>query len=129
MAASNNIDRVLRQWTDYKDGIMDGVVEAQRELANRVLARAIVYCPRETGALRASGKLAAEKREPALTSIDVVFGGPEAPHATIVHEDLSARHDPPTQAKYLERAVDEIAPEMTLRIGEASVAAAKRRAR
>ena len=35
------------------------------------------------------------------------FGGAAAPYAIYVHENVSARHAPPTQAKFLEQPVME----------------------
>lgn len=59
------------------------------------------YVPVETGALRASGFVEPPITRGAETSVTVGFGGPAAPYAVIVHEDLTKRH-PVGQAKYLE---------------------------
>ena len=76
------------------------------------------YCPIDTGALRSTALITAELREIHLASVDVQFGGPAAPYAAIVHEDLYPFHAPPTQAKFLERAAHELSPQMTVRVGE-----------
>jgi hypothetical protein len=58
------------------------------------------YVPVDTGALRASGFVDL----PIVTAgggyVELGFGGPSAPYALIVHEDLTKRH-PVGQAKYL----------------------------
>lgn len=99
---------------------LDGSVQFQRKLALAAEAgpRAVLatlyqeaevvmtaaktdYVPVATGALRASGFV-----DPPLQTLDggsvtLGFGGPAAPYAVIVHEDLTKRH-PVGQAKYLE---------------------------
>ena len=58
--------------------------------------------PVDTGALRASGFVHAPKKENDRVFVRVTYGGPAAHYALYVHENLYARHDAPTQAKYLE---------------------------
>lgn len=80
------------------------------------------YVPVQTGALRASGFV----DEPVLTatggSVTLGFGGPAAPYAVIVHEDLTKRH-PVGQAKYLEvplrAAIQGMAGVLKQRVGDA----------
>lgn len=67
--------------------------------AQRTLTKAVKYTPIDTGVLRASGHVVHTG-----VSIDIIFGGPTAPYAVVVHENLGARHAKGTQAKYLERA-------------------------
>lgn len=55
------------------------------------------YVPVDTGALRASGFV----ELPAGNSVTFGYGGPAAPYAVIVHEDLT-KHHPIGSAKYLE---------------------------
>lgn len=59
------------------------------------------YVPVDTGALRASGTVEAPRFAGHTASVRLGFGGPSAPYAVIVHEDLTKRH-PVGQAKYLE---------------------------
>jgi hypothetical protein len=59
------------------------------------------YVPVDTGALRASGFVEPPVVTPEGGSVTLGFGGPSAPYAVIVHEDLTKRH-PVGQAKYLE---------------------------
>ena len=125
-----NLERVLNQLRQWGEGWYDGAVEAQTQNAKRVLELSQVYVPVDTGALRSTGRLGAEIRELSLAEVEVRYGGNDSisPYAGIVHERLDVFHAPPTSAKYLQRAVDEVLPEMTLRIGEGGVASAKRRA-
>jgi hypothetical protein len=59
------------------------------------------YVPVDTGALRASGRVEPPIALGAVLAVTMGFGGPSAPYAVIVHEDLTKRH-PVGQAKYLE---------------------------
>jgi len=59
------------------------------------------YVPVDTGALRASGFVEVPKPTARGFAMEIGFGGPSAPYAVIVHEDLTKRH-PVGQAKYLE---------------------------
>ena len=96
-----------------------------------ILAKARdVYCPVDTGALRASGEVVG----PIATggagtdlSAQVNFGGPDAPHAIVVHERQDVYHEPPTQAKYLERARNEQMRGMQGRIAIAARREGRRR--
>lgn len=64
------------------------------------------------GALRASGHVKLPEVEPGGITVELGFGGAAAPYAVYVHEippppqkspkGRSARHNPPTQWKYLE---------------------------
>lgn len=72
-----------------------------------------------TGALRASGHVTGpQARLPfsrAPIEVKLAFGGPAAPYALFVHENLEAFHAV-GQAKYLESVLNESAPHMPARI-------------
>ena len=59
------------------------------------------YVPVDTGALRASGFVDPPVISGTRAEVSFGFGGPAAPYAVVVHEDLTKRH-PVGQAKYLE---------------------------
>lgn len=59
------------------------------------------YVPVDTGALRASGFVEPPTLTPNGATMSIGFGGPSAPYAVIVHEDLTKRHRV-GEAKYLE---------------------------
>lgn len=75
--------------------------------AERVMARAKVLCPVRWGALRASGHVQAASTRGGVVTVTVGFGGPAAPYAVIVHENLRAHHHV-GQAKFLEQATLDI---------------------
>jgi hypothetical protein len=65
------------------------------------------YCPVDTGDLRGSGylEITSFRGQP---TVEMGYGKGGHPHYTAyVHENLEMRHEPPTQAKWLERAVNE----------------------
>lgn len=57
--------------------------------------------PVDTGELKSSGHVELPKISGSKVQVDLVYGGPAAPYARIVHEDLDAFHKV-GQAKYLE---------------------------
>ena len=77
-----------------------------------VLRKAQYYCPVLTGALYASGRIEVEGKGFG-TKGTVEFGGLDAPYAVPVHERMDVYHEPPTCAKYLERAARESRGTMT----------------
>jgi hypothetical protein len=68
-----------------------------------------------TGALRASGKVSSPEYSGRTVRVPMSFGGPAAPYAIHVHEDLEAHH-PVGQAKFAESVLLESAPYMAGRI-------------
>lgn len=79
--------------------------------AHRVMARSAEEVPVETGALRSTGHV----EEPAISgdrvSLTLGYGGPAAPYALYVHENLQAHHHV-GRAKYLEGPAMELMPEL-----------------
>lgn len=74
------------------------------------------HVPVKFGNLRATGHVEKVQRVGKTLSVRLVYGGPSAPYALIVHEDLIARHAPPTGAKYLERPLVDATPGMPARL-------------
>lgn len=75
--------------------------------AQPIFDRSQELVPVDTGALKASGFI---ETRPTSNGVQVFvgygrFGTPE--YAGFVHERLDLRHAPPTQAKYLEAAINE----------------------
>jgi len=90
--------------------LKDRAVAAVRKFlfaeALEILARAKQLCPVDTGALRASGYVETPRRAGQRIAVLMGFGGPAAPYAYKVHEDLVARHAV-GEAKFLEKAAVE----------------------
>lgn len=80
----------------------EAVVTTLYQQAERILTVSKMdYVPVDTGALRASGFVEPPIVQGPRVSVDLGFGGPAAPYAVLVHENLTAHH-PVGQAKYLE---------------------------
>ncbi len=73
--------------------------------------------PVDTSNLKNSGHVEPPKESGGLISVTLGYGGPSAPYAVYVHEDLTKRHAPPTKAKYLEDPANEAAKGLTERVG------------
>lgn len=73
--------------------------------------------PVDTGALRASLILIGPTREGRRIFVTIAAGGPSAPYAFIVHEDLEAFHAN-GQAKYIEQPLAESRPYLADRIAK-----------
>lgn len=79
-----------------------------------VLRRSNFYCPVDTGVLRRSGEVV-KRGGKGLQRYEVRY---TAPYAIYVHEDMTKKHAEPTQAKFLERAVQEMAVDFTAKYGK-----------
>lgn len=83
--------------------------EGLKKCAEVILKKALKYVPVDTGALKASGRVEVEGQAKGSVA-RVVFGGTrETFYALYVHENLEAKHEAPTCAKFLERACRETA--------------------
>lgn len=102
---------VFKQFEDVSEDIM---IDALRPTFSK--ARDI-YCPKDSGDLRASGYLekASFRGKP---RVEIGFGRSGKPRYTVyVHEMLNFRHEPPTRAKFLQAAVFEDLNDIYLRLG------------
>ncbi len=73
--------------------------------------------PVEFGPLRASHVTTPPLIDGRTITVKIVVGGPSAPYAPYVHEDLEAEHPNGGQAKFLESTIDESRPYMAARVG------------
>jgi hypothetical protein len=71
-----------------------------------VMKKGDYYCPKDTLDLVNSGHIIVEGKG-LNVKFRVTYGGEDAPYALWVHEDLEKYHEPPTCAKWLERAIRE----------------------
>lgn len=78
--------------------VVAGVLYREGE---RIMAESKAEVPVETGALKGTGHVQVPETRGDLVSVTLGYGGPAAPYAIIVHEDLMARHLN-GKAKYLE---------------------------
>lgn len=80
------------------------LAKAAKIMANMTLRLSQIYCPIDTGELRASAKVS--KTGPYTYQIS--YGNEIAWYAMRVHEIAEYYHVPPTRWKYLEQAVNDL---------------------
>jgi hypothetical protein len=72
--------------------------------------------PVKFGPLRASHEVTEPEINGGDISVSIIVGGPSAPYALFVHENLTALH-PVGEAKFLESTLLESSPHMASRVG------------
>lgn len=85
---------------------------------NAVMTNAKAITPVDTGALKGSGVVNLPEIINNEVSVSLAFGGAASNYAVYVHEDPKARHNPPTQYKFLEQPLLEAANGMGQRIAQ-----------
>jgi hypothetical protein len=142
VGSEDSLRRALEQLSVYETGFVTGAQEALLAAANVVFNKSQEYVPVDTGDLRSSGVVTEYGQKwsagggwtghmtetPGTFGVMISYGGRGVDYAVIVHEDLRARHAPPTSAKYLERAVNELAPSLGMTIAEGAERGARRAA-
>jgi hypothetical protein len=120
VAGFDSVDRGLMAISN--EGI-DAVAEALFEEFTEILEYSRdELCPEDSGRLRATAHLSGPHirgdRIWFVMSYGTDANGTEpAPYAIYVHEDMEADHEPPTQAKFLETAIEENVPGLARRVG------------
>lgn len=94
--------------------------------AEEISGKAKQAVPVDTGALRSTIHVEGPKGSEGHISVSVVAGGPAAPYAEPVHEDLGKFH-PNGTAKYIERPFLEVLPSVKPALLEALDSVAKDR--
>ena len=103
----DDLQKVLKNLKDQSGAVMG---QALYEEANVIFANSQVLVPVDTGVLRGSGGVSAPQMGTRGYFVDIFYGGPAAPYALYVHEIIGNYHNPPTQAKYLERPLMDRVP-------------------
>jgi predicted GTPase len=111
------LDAVRGKLLGLSAGMEDAVANALEAEAEIEMTEAKRRTPVLTGVLRASGHVQPVKRSGREISVVLAFGGPAAPYAVYVHENLEAFHKN-GQAKFLESVILESAPHLANRIAE-----------
>ncbi len=113
MPRITGVQSTLRALNKLVEGDVGNVKQGLLKAAHIVLDRARYYCPKDTGALAASGRVLGNAVGGAAARFTVEFGGVGIPgqedvtYAAFVHEMLDIPHDPPTCAKFLLKAIQE----------------------
>lgn len=95
----NNYDRFV----DHIEGATPHIIKAAVE---PTLRKAEVYCPADTGALRASKYLEVETQR-GRHIVAVGFGKNGKPDYAIFVHEMPYRHEAPTRSKFLQTALQE----------------------
>lgn len=97
-----DVSQFLAAANAYRANLISVVTKAVTQFGAFVVGEAQELCPKDTGALAASASWSQAR----MVGNDVVVEiGFNTVYAVFVHENLSAHHDPPTSAKFLEIAV------------------------
>lgn len=105
-ARITGVENVLRAIGKAKSNKAAKIEDALKKCGEVILRKSQIYVPVDKGPLKASGHVEVAGKGFGCR-VRVVYGGPSAPYALYVHEDLSKYHEPPTCAKFLTRAVQE----------------------
>lgn len=108
-------DDVNRRLGNLIRNLPGAVARALYEEAEIEMTEAKQRTPVDQGNLRDSGIVEQPVIAGQEITVRLAFGGPAAPYALFVHEDLDAFHTV-GQAKYLESVITESAPHMADRI-------------
>jgi hypothetical protein len=96
-----NLQNVRDMLGRIPQAVKEACTQTLEQAAEEIMTRAKELCPVDTGALRASGHVQAPVDDAGGVSVELGFGGPAAPYAVYVHENLDAHHTV-GQAKFLE---------------------------
>lgn len=96
--------------------------KAMQGVTRAIFYRSQEYCPVDVGTLKASGSWFGEDGTDTYRGADqtsyVLYITYDDPKAIFVHECVNHFHAPPTSAKFISRAVDELWPELNNIAGE-----------
>lgn len=98
----NGLQQMMQRLALAEAALQAGAEDGVYKAAEHVLGVSNEHVPHEEGTLERSGRV----------TTDNAWGTPTAaisydtPYAVVMHEDLTARHDPGRTAKYLENAVN-----------------------
>jgi hypothetical protein len=113
----------LREVIARLGAVPQGVMQAlETELyleVNDVFIASQELVPVDTGALKSSGMVEGPIVDGTTVEVSIGYGGAAEDYALVVHEDLTAFHEPPTQAKYLEQPAVEAVEGMSERLAAA----------
>lgn len=109
--------RLQRKFKERPKEVLKLAAQSINVEAEAIMAEAKEITPVDLGALRASGLVMPVQFMPTKIRVAMGFGGPSAPYAIYVHEDLTANH-PVGQAKFLEQPFRDRLPGMSKRIAE-----------
>jgi len=109
--------QVSNRLLDYADQFPDAAAEAlYDQMIESVEPDVYESTPEDTGKLRDTIRVEESVQKGKRISCSIVAGGPKAPYALIVHEDLDANHIV-GDAKYIERPLNRAARTFAAELG------------
>lgn len=109
------LDRLQAKLQELAQGLGVEVGNALRAEAEIEMTEAKRRTPVLTGALRGSGHVTGPTWRGRDVTVELKFGGPAAPYAVAVHENVEAFHRN-GQSKFLESVLFESAPHLAARV-------------
>lgn len=109
------LDQLQRKLDALAQGLGAEVGHALRAEAEIEMTEAKRRTPVLTGVLKGSGHVTGPTWRGREVTVELKFGGPAAPYAVAVHENLEAFHKN-GEAKFLERPLMESAPHLAARV-------------
>jgi hypothetical protein len=117
MPSKFNADEVQRRLNRIANGYTKHVGSALYDELNEVeLPEVQIKTPVDTGNLLSTEHVTDPEIRNNIASCSIVAGGPEAPHAMVVHEDLEVIHRT-GESKYIESTLNESSGHMARRVG------------
>lgn len=115
--ARRGLEPILSNLNGFVNWLGDEVTpEVMLEAVEETMELSDHYAPKDTGTM-VNSRYQEVKRRGGVTSIELGYNRyGEAPYTIFVHEMPQFYHDPPTQYKFLQRALDEQTPELIGRI-------------
>ncbi len=116
LGARDEISKVLGDLMKTVSKMENASADVIHEALQPTFALSQTYVPVKTGNLKRSGFLRKTTFR-GIPTVQIGYGdGGSPPYAAIVHEKLENKHAAPTQAKFLQRALEEDADNIQARI-------------
>ena len=108
--------RVNKGYKGSTKKALDGVEKATKHQIKAVFKASQFLCPVDTTSLKQSGRVTTYRYKRAVSSWIRYGGLTPGPYgfveyAVYVHEDLTKKHKPPTQAKFVEKPLIALVPQ------------------
>ena len=114
-----NLKKIIAALRDSGEDAAQAAARTLFEQGNEIMTRSKEqFVPVDIGALKNSGFVEIPQVSRGKATVTLKYGGPAAPYAAIVHEDLQATHTV-GQPKYLERPVLEAIDDVGEKVNEA----------
>lgn len=120
-------ERLLKLCQQADDaGMMQELRWSVTDVVNEVAAESQGLVPVDTGALKASMRVDRPEVSRSVVAVSISYGGPAAPYAEFVHENMNARHPRGGQAKFLETPVKRWQPKFVKAVKATFIARLRR---